>query len=192
MTDIAFPSTAGQQLITGPNGRYAAEPMSESLVSALQQHLNLELQASMAYFAMSIWCAEHELSGFYKFFAAESVDEKLHAVQFSEYLIARGQSTALDSLDRPRQAWDSLEELVNNAFKIESDTTSSIQHVYEIAERESDTRTTVFLDPLVEKQTQSEDQYAYISGRVRFAKNDPTGLLIIDGEIRAGQTQRTA
>lgn len=176
--------------MAGPNGRALAESMNQDLLSAIQQHISMERHASITYLAMSIWCAERELAGCYQFFDAEAKDEQSHAVHFTQYLIARGQSNNLQSLEAPRQTWENLVSLMETAFQMEADTTSSIQSVYAMAERNSDTRTTVFLDPLMEAQIQSEDQFAYLLGRVKFANGDPTALLVIDNELRAGQTQR--
>jgi ferritin len=176
--------------MAGPNGRALAESMNPDLLSAIQQHISMERHASITYLAMSIWCAERELAGCYQFFDAEAKDEQSHAVHFTQYLIARGQSNNLQSLEAPRQIWENLVSLMETAFQMEADTTSSIQSVYAMAERSSDTRTTVFLDPLMEAQIQSEDQFAYLLGRVKFANGDPTALLVIDNELRAGQTQR--
>ena len=174
----------------GPNGRALAESMSPDLVSAIQQHISMERHASITYLAMSIWSAERELAGFYQFLDGEAKSEQAHAVHFTQYLIARSQSNDLQTLEAPRQTWDHLASLMETAFQMEADTTSSIQSIYAMAERNSDTRTTVFLDPLIEAQIQSEDQFAYLLGRVKFANNDPTALLVIDNELRAGQTQR--
>lgn len=139
---------------------------------------------------MSIWCAERELAGFYKFFSAESAEERGHAIQFADYLVARAQRNDLQPLQAPCQNWSKLEDVVFSSFRMEADTTSSIQHLYSIAERENDVRTTVFLDPLLEQQIGSEDQYAYLHGRIKFADNDSTALLVIDGEVRSGLTSR--
>ena len=188
-------SNSSTQMVTdvaqGPNGRAIAESMNPDLLSAIQQHISIERSASITYLAMSIWCAERELAGFYQFFDGESKDEQSHAVHFTTYLIARSQSNDLQPLDAPRQNWDSLTSLMATAFQMEADTTSSIQSLYALAERNSDTRTTVFLDPLIEAQIESEDQFAYLLGRVKFANNDPTALLVIDNELRSGQTQRS-
>ena len=188
-------SNSSTQMVTdvsqGPNGRAIAESMNPDLLSAIQQHISIERSASITYLAMSIWCAERELAGFYQFFDGESKDEQSHAVHFTTYLIARSQSNDLQPLDAPRQNWDSLASLMATAFQMEADTTSSIQSLYALAERNSDTRTTVFLDPLIEAQIESEDQFAYLLGRVKFANGDPTALLVIDNELRAGQTQRS-
>lgn len=190
MTTSHSSTQIATKVAQGPNGRALAESMNPDLLSAIQQHISLERHASITYLAMSIWCAERELAGFYQFFDTEAKSEQSHAVHFTQYLIARSQSNDLQTLDAPTQSWDNLAALIATAFQMEADTTSSIQSVYAMAERNSDTRTTVFLDPLIEAQIQSEDQFAYLLGRVKFANDDPTALLVIDNELRAGQTQR--
>ncbi len=55
-----------------------------------------------------------------------------------------------------------------------------------MAERSSDTRTTVFLDPIMEGQIQSEHEFAHLLGRVRFAGEQAAALLILDAELAGG------
>ncbi len=171
---------------SGPSGRAVAQPINESLLESLFQHLTIERVSSAQYFAMSLWFAERELRGFSKFFSDESNDEQIHASKFAEYLIARGQSVLLQEIPAPRQNWENVEEVIKDSFQMESDVTSSLNQLYSMAERSSDTRTTVFLDPTIESQITSEDQFAYLLGRVRFANNDPSAILIIDGELKNG------
>lgn len=179
-------------VVAGPAGRAMAQPMEADLMEALQQHLTMERQSSAAYFAMAIWCAERELRGFADFFKQEGRDEQEHAGTFADYLIARGQTVLLQELAAPRQTWQSVEELMAASFTMEADVTTSLQQIYAMAERSGDTRTTVFLDPLVEGQTNSENTFAHLLGRVRFAQNQPAALLIIDGELSAGQHENAS
>ena len=78
----------------------------------------------------------------------------------AEYLISRGQTIQLDSLERPKQSWISIEDIMATSFLMESDLTTSLQQLYAMAERNSDIRTTVFLDPMIEKQNQAEHDFA--------------------------------
>ncbi len=80
--------------------------------------------------------------------------------------------------------WDSIEELISYSFNMEADLTSSLQQLYSISERISDTRTNVFLDPIIEAQTQSEDEFANILGKVKFASNQPSAILLIDSDLK--------
>ena len=189
MVSSSTTSGISDQITRGPAGRAAAEPLSVDLLSALQAHLNLERKAHVAYFAAAIWCAERELKGFSKFFNAESKDEHEHAAHFGDYLISRGQTVKLDVLDAPSQDWDSPEDLMGSSFIMECDVTTSLQQIYALAERSGDTRTTVFLDPLIDQQTQSEHLFAHLLGRVRFANQQPAALLIIDQELNQGENQ---
>mgnify|MGYP001313983341 CR=1 FL=1 len=170
-------------LARGPSGRAIAQPMDADLLDALYQHTSLERVSSAQYLAMSLWFLERELRGFSNFFKNESLSEQEHGFIFAKYLIARGQSVLLDEVTKPIQQWQTVEELVTLSFQMEADVTSSVQQLYAMADRSNDTRTTVFLDPVIDEQIKSEDNMAYLLGKVNFAKSDPSALLIIDNEL---------
>ncbi len=174
-------------VITGPSGRAMAQAMESSLSLAFQDHLTMERFASASYFANSIWFAERELRGFSEFYRQESINEQSHASQFADYLITRGQNISLQEIKSPKQNWVSIEELIAHSFQMERDVTTSLHQLYALAERSSDIRTTVFLDPTIESQLASEDEFAYLLGRVKFANNSRSSLLIIDGELSDGK-----
>ena len=189
MTSTSSLSKSNSSVLTGPVGRAVAEAMDSELLSAFQQHLNMERHAHAAYFASAIWFAERELRGFARYFRAESQSEHDHAAQFGEYLIARGQTVQLHSLEAPLQTWATAEEIMKTSFLMEADVTTSLHQLYALAERASDVRTTVFLDPMIEKQIQAENEFAHLLGRVRFADNQPSAILIIDNELDEGRHQ---
>jgi len=182
------PVSSALQVQTGPAGRAIAQPMEASLLEALQHHLTMERQASATYFGMAIWFAERELRGFAHFFKGESADEQQHAARFADYLIARGQTVILDALVAPYQQWSSPEEILTASFQMEAEVTASLQQMYGMAERCADLRTTTFLDPIVDAQVSSENRFAYLMGRVRFAQHQPAALLLIDGELSENKT----
>ena len=172
-------------LNTGPSGRAIAQPMDVDLLEALYQHTSLERVSSAQYLSMSLWFLEREFRGFSCFFKKESLSEQEHGFNFAKYIIARGQSVNLEEVTKPIQEWKTVEELVTLSFQLEADVTTSVQQLYSMAERSNDTRTTVFLDPVIDEQIKSEDEMAYILGKVRFAKNDPSALFIIDNELKS-------
>lgn len=173
---------------TGPAGRAMAEPIEADLLAGLQQHLTMERQAHIAYVALALWCAERELRGFAGLFKQEASDEQQHAALFADYLVARGQSVQLEALPAPQQQWADLEQILAGVFQMEVDVTSSLQQLHAQAERCGDVRTTIFLDPIIQGQIASEHHVAHLLGRVRFAAGNPAALLMIDGELSAGQS----
>jgi ferritin len=168
----------------GPSGRAIAQPIDKNLLDNIFEHLTMERYASVQYFSIYLWFQERDLNGFASYFLNESKGEMEHAQKFADYLIARGQSVKLDELPAPVQTWDSIEDLISYSFNMEADLTSSLQQLYSISERISDTRTNVFLDPIVEAQTKSEDEFANILGKVKFASNQPSAILLIDSDLK--------
>ena len=167
----------------GSSGRAIAQEIEEGLLDNLFEHLSMERNANVQYFSMSLWFKERELRGFSSFFLKESKEEMSHAQKFADYLIARGYKINLKDLPAPVQEWESIRDVINFAFKMESDLTTSIEQLYSISERSSDIRTNVFLDPIVESQIKSEDTFAYLLGKVKFSENQPSAILIIDKEL---------
>ena len=168
----------------GPSGRAIAQPMDDGLLDNFYDHLTMERYANVHYFSIYLWFQERDLDGFSTYFLSESQGEMEHTYKFSNYLIARGQNVRLMEIPAPIQTWDSIEELISYSFNMEADLTSSLQQLYSIAERISDTRTNVFLDPIIDSQTKSEDDFAHILGKVKFAANQPSAILLIDSELK--------
>ena len=168
----------------GPSGRAVAQPMDEGLLDNFFEHLTMERFANVQYFSIYLWFQERDLDGFASYFLSESIGEMDHAHKFADYLIARGQTVKLQELPAPIQTWDSIEDLVSYSFNMEADLTSSLQQLYSISERLSDTRTNVFLDPIVEAQIKSEDEFAHILGKVKFASDQPSAILLIDSDLK--------
>ncbi|MFO7628335.1 MAG: ferritin [Prochlorococcaceae cyanobacterium] len=162
-----------------------AQPMDGGLLEGLEQHLTIERRASASYWAMALWFAERELRGFAHYLKQEAANEQTHAALFADYLIARGQTVQLGDVPSPRQQWSSAEEIFAAVFQMEADVTTSLQQLYGMAERAGDVRSTVFLDPIVQAQIEAENEAAHLLGRVRFSRNEPAAMLVIDGELSA-------
>ena len=164
----------------GPSGRAVSQEIDNYLLDNILQHLTMERNANVQYFSMSLWFQERDLNGFSSFFLQESKDELEHAYKFTDYLIARGQNVDLHDLAKPIQNWESIQALIGYAFNMEAELTISLQQLYALSERTSDIRTNVFLDPIVESQIKSEDEFAHILGKVKFSGDNPSALLIVD------------
>ena len=168
----------------GPSGRAMAQPIDPELLDNFYEHLTMERYANVQYFSIYLWFQERDLDGFASYFLSESQGEMEHAYKFANYLIARGQNVILKGLSAPKQSWDSIEDLISYSFNMEADLTASLQQLYSISERISDTRSNVFLDPIVDAQTKSEDEFAHLLGKVKFASNHPSAILLLDSDLK--------
>ena len=50
--------------------------------------------------------------------------------------------------------------------------------------RSSNSRKNIFLAPIVDAQIKSEDEFAHILGKVKFAANQPSAILLIDSDLK--------
>ena len=176
-------SNIARSLKFGPSGRAMSHPMDSDLLENFYLHLTMERSASVEYFSLSLWFEQMDLHGFSKYFIEESKNENKHALLMSKYLISRGQSIKLYDLPAPKQKWISIEECISDSFLIESDITTSLHQLYSLSELSSDERTSVFLDQFMEEQIKSEDEIAHLLGQVRFCKEDPSSILLIDKDL---------
>ena len=163
-----------------------AESMDPGLLEGLQAHFNMERQAQAAYFAAAIWMAERELKGFSTHFKAEATGELQHSAKVADYLIARGQSPIVQALEAPDQSWVTILDVMSTAFLMESDVTTSLQQLLMASESCGDSRTAVFLEPMVEEQIKAEHEAAHLLGRTKFADGQAAAILVIDNELREG------
>ena len=131
----------------GPSGRAVAQPMDNSLLDNFFEHLTMERFANVQYFSIYLWFQERDLNGFASYFLRESQGEMEHAQKFADYLIARGQTVKLNEIPAPIQNWDSIEHLISYSFNMEADLTSSLQQLYAISERSSDTSCLLYTSP---------------------------------------------
>ena len=84
-------------------------------------------------------------------------------------------SGELDTIEPPRQQWADVEKVIACVSRMEA---------YVTAERDSDLRSTVFFDGVIDEQRQSEHEAAYLLGRMKFAASQPSALMIIDARLR--------
>ena len=186
------PDTQALALTSRPAQRRRPVPraLAADVLSHLQLHLQMELQASYDYFRVAIWFAERDLKGFAAFARQEALSEHQHACLVADHLIDRSQPVEFTTLQPDTSTWDSVEAVTRFIFDNEVAVTASAQQIYSMAERAGDYITSVFLDGVIQQQTDSEAQAAYLMSRVRLAGEDIAALLLIDQELSRGESDR--
>jgi len=160
--------------------------MTKDLLKGLNQHLTLEFRASHEYLAMSIWLAEHDLPGFASWMRKQSGDELLHARRIIDHLVERDQKVVLPPIAAPPTSWKSAEELCAHVLRNEQEVTTSINHLYTMAEKAKDRPAMVMLQWFVTEQMEEEAAARAVLSRIRLAGNTGVGLLMIDQELAGG------
>jgi len=180
-------TTSAVALLTELPQRNVAEPMEATILEQLQQHLQLETQASYHYWELSGRFAARELRGFARYLQHESDSEREHAASFIDYLNDRGQTFQLGTQLPFQSDCPTVLSVFEAIFAMERDVTSSLQQIHALAEGTGDGRTAVFLEPLIVSQITAEGDAAHLVGRLQIAAGNPAALLLLDQELLDGK-----
>lgn len=156
--------------------------IAPKVIAELNRQLNHELTAAHAYHALSLWCADGNLTGFASFFAKQAVEEREHAEKMTDHLLARGSQPKLDAITAPKQNFKSLLEVAQHAQAMEQANTQGIHTVYEAAVAAKDYPAQVLMHWFINEQVEEEAWCAEMVERVQAA-NCAGGLSDLDRHI---------
>ena len=134
-------------------------PKSEipaKLLSELNRQLNYELGAAHSYRALSLWCVDQNLKGFAAYFAKQVGEEQVHAEKIAAHLIACSSLPELTAIAAPKQGFNSLLEVAQQAQTMEQANTRGIHAVYEAALAAKDYPAQVLMHWFINEQVEEE------------------------------------
>ena len=140
-----------------------------TVLTELNRQLNHELSAAYAYLALSAWCAAQNLKGFAGFFAKQAGEEREHASKIMKHILDRGLAPALAGIPAPKQDFDSLVEVAEQAQAMEQANTVGINKAYEAAVAAKDYPAQVLLHWFIKEQVEEEAWAAEMVARVQGA-----------------------
>jgi ferritin len=147
-----------------PNSKIPSKVLAE-----LNRQFNQELIASQEYLALSLWCELRNLTGFARFFAKQSEEEREHAAKISKHLLDREAAPELTAIPAPKQAYKTLLDVALQAQAMEQGNTKGIHAVYEAALAARDLPAQVLMHWFINEQVEEEAWAAEMADRVQAA-----------------------
>ena len=130
--------------------------MDTSLIKIIEKQATHEISASMAYLAMSNWCASEDYSGFADFFKKQASEEMEHAEKFQKHLLERGVLPMITEIATPKCSYESILEVSKMALTLEETNTKNIVAAYEAADAVKDYPAKFMLQWFIEEQVEEE------------------------------------
>jgi ferritin len=161
-----------------------AKPVAEALV----KQLNLEFQAFYKYLAISSFCESISLNGFAKWFAAQSEEERGHAMKIYKYLLDQDAVVKLLPLTEPKSTFANMEDAVSTALENEQIVTKAINELAALSIKENDHATHSFLKWFIDEQVEEEATVRTMLDQVKMVNNSGEGLLMLDREFSVRPT----
>lgn len=159
--------------------------LSEKMVNALNEQINKEIYSAYLYMSMSAYSTYIGLKGFANWFMVQYQEEMVHALKIYDYVNDQGAQVKLMTIDQPPTEFESPMEMFEKTLEHEKFVTKSINDLVDLAIKENDHATQIFLQCFVTEQIEEEANDNEIIAKLKLAGKEGNGLFMIDKELAA-------
>lgn len=154
--------------------------ISSKMTKALSDQIGLEAFASNYYLSMASWCEVTGYEGAAAFFYQHGDEERQHMLKVIHYLNGIGVQAVIPLVKQPPKTFNSLESICKTALGNEKAVTTSINKMVELAQKEKDHSTFVFLQWFVNEQIEEEKLFETILQKFVLIGRDKLAINEID------------
>ncbi|HEB50055.1 MAG TPA: ferritin [Desulfobulbus sp.] len=157
--------------------------LKKKILKALNEQINAEMYSSYLYLSMESYFQSVSLGGFAAWMRAQVQEELMHAMKFYDFVNERGGRVTLNAINKPERDWESPLAAFQHILRHEQLVTSLINDLVDLAAREKDHATGIFLQWFVTEQVEEEATVGEIVNRLELIGNDSSGLFFLDAEL---------
>ena len=157
--------------------------ISKKMQNALNDQINAELYSAYLYSAMEAYFLSVNLDGFANWMCVQSREEMAHARKICDFINERGGRVVLDAIDKPPTEWKSPLAVFEVGYKHEQKVTGLINKLVELAVKEKDRATEIFLQWFVTEQVEEEKNASEIVAELQMIKGVPQAMYMMDKEL---------
>lgn len=155
----------------------------KSVETAMNKQINMELYSSYVYLAMSAYFNSLNLDGFSLWMRLQAQEELMHSMKLFDFVIERDGTVELTSVKAPPHTWKSPLDACQNALKHERLNTKQINDLVELAYKQKDHASRIFLQWFVEEQVEEESSALKLVEKVKLVGKDSGALYILDQDV---------
>lgn len=157
--------------------------LSEKMEKALNDQIMWELYSSYLYLSMSAHFLSVNLAGFANWMRVQAQEELLHAIKFYDFVNERGGRVVLQTVKAPPSEWTTPVSVFEDTLKHERQVTKRINDLVDVALKEKDHATNIFLQWFVTEQVEEEASVKEILEKLKLLGDARGGLFMLDREL---------
>ena len=163
--------------------------ISEKVVKAIDDQINMEYYSAFLYLAMSNEMDAKGFRGYARWLFLQYQEEIEHAEKFIAFVQRRGAEPSLKAIDAPGKVPTAPLGVAEAAFGHEVKVSESIDRIYALATKEEDYATVSFLKWFIDEQVEEEENTRDIVDLFKLAGNSFGALMAMDSKLgsRAGE-----
>ncbi len=157
--------------------------ISEKMMKELNDQIQWEFYSSYLYLAMSAWFEDMDLPGCAHWMRVQANEELTHGMKIFKYINEVDGVVTLQPIAAPPAKWKDALDAFKASLEHEQKVTKRLNELTDLATKEKDHATRIFLNWFVSEQVEEEDQLRDILGQFRYAGPNMHGMLIIDRHL---------
>ena len=157
--------------------------ISKKLAQEINDQINKEFFSEYYYLSMAAYLESENLPGFANFFVVQAQEEHFHAMKLYQYVNERGARVELDTIEKPKGDFISIQEVFELAYEHEIYVSGRINNLMDIAIADNDHASRGFLQWFVDEQVEEEASMEDYVNRLTRMGDDSYGILMLDKEL---------
>lgn len=159
--------------------------IKEKMEQALNGQINAELYSSYLYLSMSGVLERLALPGFANWMRVQAQEEVSHAMKLYGHIIERGGTVKLAAIDAPSTDWSTVLEISEATLEHEQKITGMINDLVDLALKEKDHASHLFLQWFVNEQVEEEAAADDIIQKLKLTEEAKGALFLMDKDMAA-------
>jgi len=158
--------------------------LTNEMTAQLNDQLNLEFYSANLYLQMSAWCNDKGFEGAAAFMREHSNEEMQHMQRLFNYLSDTGAMPVLGTIEAPPVTFNSLHEVLEQAYQHEQLITGKINELAHAAITTQDYSTFNFLQWYVAEQHEEEKLFKSVLDKLALVGNSGQALFFVDKDLQ--------
>ncbi|MHC1697030.1 MAG: ferritin [Geobacteraceae bacterium] len=159
--------------------------ISKKMIQALNKQVNNEIYSAYLYLSMSSYTNYIGLKGAANWFMVQYQEEMVHAMKIYDYVNSQGSHAQLAAIAAPPAEFGTLLSMFEQTLKHEQFITNCINELMDLAIKEKDHATQIFLQWFVTEQIEEEGNDNDIIAKLKLVGDSPQGLMMVDRDMAA-------
>lgn len=158
--------------------------LSKKMEKAFNDQIKWEFYSAYMYLSLGAYFQDIGLPGFANWMNVQFQEEQFHAMKMYNYVLEKGGKVQLQAIDAPPYAWKSPLEAFQFALSHENHVTRRINDLVDLAQKEKDHASAIFMQWFVTEQVEEEASFGDTVNKLKLV-GDGGGLFMLDRELAA-------
>jgi len=158
--------------------------LNKKIQDLMNNQVQAEFYSAQLYLAMSVYSEAENLKGFAHWLKVQYKEETSHGMKIIHHIVERGGEVELKAIAAPPAKFGSMLKLFEEVLAHEQKITAMINSLYEVALKEKDYASQIFLQWYINEQVEEEANATEIVGKLQFVgEKNVNGVMYIDKEL---------